>query len=325
MVLLNVGRETGLARLAWMDRTGKVQPIIDTSTQAETPRLSPDGNRLAVTAAGDLFVSDLQRGVLSRLTFDAALNRHSVWAPDGKHIVYASDIQTREGEYAVWWIRSDGSGQPYRLFGERTPLQTFSISPDGQHLAFVRTGNDMNFEVWTLPLDLADPEQPKPGKPEPLPRESLSQVDPAFSPDGRWIAYVSTTGSGGGGQVFVRPFPFAPSAGRWQISNGAGKFPIWSRNSRELFYLDGGSHIMVAGYTSRGNAFVAEKPRLWSSTPLFRPSNNALWNMDLAPDGQRFMVLAAPEPAGGDKANVHVTILLNFFDELRRRVPESSR
>ena len=310
-----------------MDDAGRLQriisPAIDVSRQAETPRLSPDGNRLALSIAGDLSIHDLQRGTVARLTFDGALNRKPVWTPDAQHIVYCSDVPAKDGEFGMWWIRSDGSGQPEKLFGERTPLEVSSISPAGNAIAFVRTGGERNHEIWTLPLDLNDADHPKPGKPEPFARESLSQVDPAFSPDGRWIAYVTTNGAGSGGQISVRPFPSAPSAGRWQVSESesGAKFPVWSRNRRELFYVNSGNRIMVARYTANEHSFVPEKPRQWSPAPLFRPTYNALWNLDIAPDGRRFVVLAPPESRNGEPTTVHATILMNFFDELRRRLP----
>ena len=157
-----------VAPVAWMDEAGTSQrvisPAIDASRQAETPRLSPDGNRLALAIAGDLSIHDLQRGTVTRLTFNAALNRKPVWTPDAQHIVYCSDVLARDGEFGIWWIRSDGSGQPEKLFGERTPLEVSSISPAGNTIAFVRTGGERNHEIWTLPLELNDRDHPKPGK-----------------------------------------------------------------------------------------------------------------------------------------------------------------
>jgi hypothetical protein len=121
----------------------------------------------------------------------------------------------------------------------------------------------------------------------------------------------------------VRAFPSEPSAGRWPVSESesGAHFPVWSRNSRELFYLNFDNRIMVVRYTANEHSFVPEKPRQWSPAPLFRPTNNALWNFDLAPDGRRFVVLTPPESRSQEPATVHATILLNFFDELRRLLP----
>ena len=123
----------------------------------------------------------------------------------------------------------------------------------------------------------------------------------------------------------MRPFPSASSSGRWQISESerGAKFPIWSRNRKELFYVNSGGRIMVVGYTATEHSFFPEKPRLWSPAPLFRPTDNALWNLDIAPDGRRFVVLAPPESKNVEPATVHATILLNLFDELRRRMPSN--
>lgn len=307
-----------LAPTSWINSAGKVDPVINTPAQAETPRLSPDGKQLALTVAGDLSVYDLLRGILMKLTFDAALNRRPIWTPDGKHIVFASDAPSPSGEYGMWWIRADGSSQPEKLIAEKTPLQPWSISPDGRRIAFVRTDSDRNFEIWTLALDSTDSDRPRPRELQAFLREPAGQVDPTFSPDGSWIAYASTA-LGGGPKVVVRPFPSTSSAPRWQISEGNGRFPLWSRNGRELFYLDNNDHIMVVRYSATNDSFNAEKPTQWSPVSVFRPTNLSLWNLDLAPDGKRFVVLAKPATRA---ENVHATVLLNFFDELRRRWPE---
>jgi hypothetical protein len=114
----------------------------------------------------------------------------------------------------------------------------------------------------------------------------------------------------------VRPFP-AKLEGKWQVSSGGG-YALWAKNGGELFYEGTDSRIMIVDYTVKGDSFVPGKPRVWCHSQLFNPG---LLNLDLAPDGKRFAALYAPEMAGGAKGPVHFTMLLNFFDEVKRRVP----
>ena len=137
-------------------------------------------------------------------------------------------------------------------------------------------------------------------------------MDATFSPDGKWIAYSSN--ESGTDEIFVRPFP--GPGGKWRVSTGSGKFPSWSRATRELFYLsmvDG--RIMVANYMVLGDSFDAAKPQVWSDRPVLQP--NFIRVLDLHPEGQRFAVFPRPE-IEELKDNLHVSFLLNFFDELHR-------
>jgi Tol biopolymer transport system component/predicted Ser/Thr protein kinase len=298
--------------VAWMDSTGKTDPLFAAAAQGVTPRLSPDGKLLALTLAGDISVYDSQRATTIKLTFNSAPNRQPVWMPDGRHIVFGAS----GADPGIWWVRADGSSQPQKLLGDKTVLGPTSVSADGRRVAFGQQGNGPGVEIWTLPLDLADPERPKPGTPEAFLREPAGQNDAAFSPDGRWMAYTSF--ETGAPQVFVRPFPAGSSGGRWLISNAGGRFPVWSRSSRELFYVGRDNRIMVASYSANAGAFVPDKPKQWSPTSIFPTGNFS--NLDLAPDGKRFVVVPSAVEGEDDKGNVHVTVLLNFFDELRRRV-----
>ena len=116
--------------------------------------------------------------------------------------------------------------------------------------------------------------------------------------------------------MYVRPFP--GPGGKWQISNGGGLHPVWSPNGRELFYGNPNNQIMVAAYTTEGDSFLADQPRLWSETRFH--STNVFEKFDLAPDGKRFAILMAADEAGEQEAPTRVTVLHNFFDDLRRRV-----
>lgn len=148
------------------------------------------------------------------------------------------------------------------------------------------------------------------GKPEIFLQTPASELYPAFSPDGKWIAYRSL--EAGTSEIYVRPFP--DKGGKWQISNSGGAFAVWARNGRELFYRTMDHQIMVVSYTAKGESFVPDKPRLWSAARL--ADTAAFQNFDISPDGKRVLAMM---PAEAARANNHVTFLLNFVDELRRR------
>jgi hypothetical protein len=117
-------------------------------------------------------------------------------------------------------------------------------------------------------------------------------------------------------RFWVMPFP-AGRGEKWQISTGGGLYAFWSKNGRELFYEAADHRIMVVEYQVNGNSFEARKPRVWSERQLFYPG---ILNLDLHPDGQRFAVLTAPDAASTSRL-FHVTMLFNYFDELKRVIP----
>jgi serine/threonine-protein kinase len=305
------GKSTAEVRtIAWLDAAGKKVPLITPQGAVLSPRLSPDGTRLAFALNSDISIYDPQRGGTTRITFDGAGNSYIVWAPDGKHIVYA---QSAGG---IWWSRADGSAQPVRILESSSWSAPYSFSPNGRLLAFSMVGADASLDIWVLPLDTADPDHPKAGKPELFAHTPQRDGDPAFSPDGRWIAYYSS--ESGPGHVYVRPYPANPSGGKWQISTEPGMFPIWSRNGKELFYESSDGRIFVVDYTAKGETFSAKKPRQWSDATI--QLTGIFPNLDLAPDGKRFVVFPTSDVSGSGKTNVHVTFLFDFFDELRRTV-----
>jgi Tol biopolymer transport system component len=270
------------------------------------PRFSPDGKKLAYIAGGaDLYVYDVERGLPTKLTFRGDTNL-PVWAPDGKHLAFATGS-------GLMWMRSDGVGDPQKLL-DSPNARPWSFAPDGR-LAYHERNPETGYDLWTLPLDLSDPDHPKPRKPEAFLRTPADEMVPIFSPDGRWIAHRSN--ELGINEIYVRPFP-PGNGGRWQISTGGGLYPRWSNNGRELFYETADYRIMVMDYKVDGASFVPGKSRLWSDQQLFY---TGISNMDLAPDGKHFVVFSTPEATGGDKGSVRVTMLLNFFDEVRRKLP----
>jgi serine/threonine-protein kinase len=297
-------------QLVWLDSSGKKEPLLALNGTSYTFRLSPDGKRLAFSdRLTNIMTYDLRRETLTKLTF-ANSNYEPVWTPDGEHLVFLS---ASASGFVLQWVRSDGAGEPQKLLESKFELRPYSFSPDGNRLAFAQSNAGGRLDIWTLPLDLSDREHPKAGKPELFLSTMFDGYEPAFSPDGRWIAYRST--SGGSSELFVQPFP--GPGGKWFI--GAGRHPVWSKHGKELFYYsDPDRRIMVASYSVKGDSFAPDKPRVWSPTQILEP-NGIFWNMDLAPDGKRIVAAPRPDTAALQKGSVHVTVMLNFFDELRRR------
>ena len=301
----------------WMDREGKFQPLRETPGFYYNPAFSPDGKRLALDILDgqrrDIWVYEWERDTLTRLTFAGEQNGYPAWTPDGQRIRYSS--QEKGGTFNLGWIRADGAGNAQRLAESKSPQLAGSWRPDGKVLAFYQTNTNTGNDIMILPLEGDEKSGWKPGEPKPFVNSPFAELEPAFSPDGRWLAYASN--ESGNYEVYVRPFP--GPGGKWQISTGGGLYPKWSRNGKELFYRTPDSKIMVATYTAAGDSFRAGKPQLWSPGQ-FTDRGAATYNFDLHPDGKRFAVLKAPGTEQAAAVN-KVNIVLNWFDELRRRVP----
>ena len=300
--------------VAWLDSSGKIDPFIAKPGVYFTPRLSPDGRQLALTVTGsqgaDLFVYDFRSDNLSARTFTGQDNTWPLWTPDGRYIIYRSS-RPKEGIYV---IPSGGSGEPQLLLEAPIRVIPTSLAPGAKRLAYQSVDPLSANDLWTVPLDWSDPGRPKAGTPELFERTPGNERTAVFSPDGRWIAYESNVSGRTG--IYVRAFP--ASGGKWLIS-ASGTYPLWSNNGRELFFENAGDNrIWVVDYTAKDGVFMPGKPRLWSPALL---RDNGSVHKDLAPDGKRFVVFPMPAPQAKESNSVHITFLLNFFDELRRKFP----
>jgi hypothetical protein len=301
--------------VSWLDQSGTMKPLIAAPGLYFHPRFSPDGRRLALVqgAGNDARVAlyDLPRDTMSRLAPGIQQPDYPTWTPDGKYI--ALGFHSADG-FGIGWIRADGAGDPQLLLKGDGVMNPFSFFPDGRRLAYYEADPGGSYDIWTVALDVSNPDHPKPGKPEAFLRTPANERHPAVSPDGRWIAYASD--ESGRAEVYVRPFPGA--GGKWQISNEGGQLPVWSRSGRELFFQNFDHRIMVTDYQTNGETFEAAKPRLWSDRQLHYPS--AL-NYDLAPDGKRFAIFPELSAPTEDAGTLHINFLENFFDDLRRKAP----
>ncbi len=301
-----------------MDKDGKTQPLRATAGIYNNIRLSPDGKRLAVDlrerSERDVWIYEWERDTMSRLTVDPGEDARPVWTPDGRRIVFSSTRADRTTAN-LFWQRADGTGEAERLTESKNQQYPASWHPSGKFLAFHEGAGPSRTDLWILPLEGDVATGWKPGKPNVFLNSPFDEGVAAFSPDGRWLAYMSD--ESGTYEVYVRPFPGPGS--KWQVSAGGGSYPVWCRPRRELFYRTPDFTLAVAAYAVEGDAFRAEKPRQWSPG-LVSSRGIASRAFDLHPDGQRMAVLKAAEQESEEKRD-KVVLIQNFFDELRRVSP----
>jgi serine/threonine-protein kinase len=313
--LFRRGRAEGLQLVQWLNEAGGIEPLLPQPAPYQFVRLSRDGNRIATVVpdgpSSVLWIYDWQRGARTRLTIGAGVNTYPVWSPDGQYVVY----QAAGGIFAS---RADGAGTPQQLTRNKFLQCPGSFSPDGKRLVFSQANAGLGASLQTVALETTEGHL-QASEPQLFLNLRSINAYPAFSPDGRWLAYASS--ESGLYEVYVRAYPDKGS--QFHVSTNGGTMPVWSPNGRELFYRTEDQRIMVTSYAVKGDSFVAEKPRIWSEKPL---ANLGLTpNFDLAPDGKRFAVVMPAERPDPREARSHVTLVFNFFDEVRRRTSGASR
>ena len=318
--------------LVWVDREGREEPLGEAwpDDQYSYPRVSPDGESVAVGIAedtdnvaspSDLWVLDLSRGSRSRITFGGNNRFLPVWSPDGAQLAFA-DAPVRPNRILV--ASADGSGLGKTLL-EREGQRVFptSWSPDGQTLAFYEDYPDTGRDIYVVPV--AEDSAPVPFVATPFQERAA-----AFSPDGRWLAYVSN--KSGRDEVYVRPYP---GPGREStISTTGGQEPVWATDGRELFYRNQDQMFAVAVDIS-GEEFQAEPPeQLFAgsydldSASTSRASSDVLEadggggnpNYAVAADGQRFLMIKH-SGVFAEGRRPEIKVVLDWFEELNARVP----
>jgi serine/threonine-protein kinase len=300
------------SKLVWVSRNGTEQPLAAPPRAYLNPRVSPDGQRVAASIAeqeSQIWLYDLHRETLSRFTFEGSSNQYPVWTPDGKRIAFRSN---RDGPLNIYWQMADGSGGLERLNAGESAQAPNSWSPDGHLLALVTAAPETGLDIWVLRIADSPAGSAQGGKAQPLLHSPYTEGAPEFSPDGRWLAYISD--ESGRREVYVQAYP--GPGGKWQISTGGGGEPHWNRNGRELFYRDGDK--MMAVDISMQSAFTFGKPRMLFEGP-YEPTPITYPNYDVSPDGQRFLML---KPVGQERtAPTQINVVLNWTEELKRLVP----
>ena len=287
--------------LVWTNRRGGEEAISAPPSAYQQPRISPDGTRLVVSAAANVWIWNFDAETLMRLTNEAATQYNPAWTPDGRQVVYDSN----DGSGAAILRRAaDGTGTAETLAQAPAGYPEI-VLPDGKSLIY----HPVERIAMLLPIN------PK-GAARPLLPETKGQVsDVELSPDRRWIAYESN--ESGRFEVYVRPFPDV-NGGRWQLSSNGGLHPLWSRSGRELFFIahDG---TLTAVRIKPGPSFAYEKPA--GLFPAGHYYVNIARNFDVAPDGTRFLFIKSASPA----ARPSIAVVTNWIEELRARVGQNAR
>jgi serine/threonine-protein kinase len=293
----------GLAELVWVTRDGTAEEIDpDWTGNLHFPKLSPEGTRLAVgITANDesqIWIKELDRGPLPKLTFRGTLNQRPAWTPDGRSVAFGSN---RGGDLDLYVRRADGAGQAELLLDDEQHLGEVTFSPDGEWLVYRVSAGGRDLYALRMGVD---------SLPLPLVTTESSETSPAVSPDGRWLAYASD--ESGQYEVYVRPFPNT-NDGKWQVSTDGGQEPVWAHSGRELFYKGSGDLIVVE--VLPGAAFVpGERRALFSHQGYYSTTLHQFY--DVTPDDQRFVMI---RNRGADDAG-ELIVVENFFEELKTKV-----
>jgi Tol biopolymer transport system component len=268
--------------------------------------LSPDGRKVAVTnrtVEGEvaIWVLDLDREARSRLTLEGN-GILPLWTPDGTQIVFSSERHD-SGAVQIYRKAADGTGPAARLLGGDHSRFPSSWTPSGKQLAFTEWHPENMRDIWVLNLEEEE-------KANAVRDTRFDEHSPIFSPDGRWMAYVSD--ESGRYEVYVQSHP--PGRGRWLVSAGGGTEPVWSADGRELFYRN--ADAMMAVPISAGADFSAGKPAKLFERSLKRGIYDSL-SYDVTADGQSFLMIERDLVAAPTQLNV----VLDWQEELRQRVP----
>jgi dipeptidyl aminopeptidase/acylaminoacyl peptidase len=308
------------APVDWITPAGVSGQLRTTASDWSSIHFSPAGDSVAMQifdgAQWDVWLYEWTRDTLSRLTFDLADDEAPAWTPDGRRVTFASKRGDKKNEN-LYWQRSDGTGEVTRLTDRPLNQMPASWHPKGKLLAFVEQGAQTAWDIMLLTMEGDEGSGLKPSKPSVFLNSPAIELEPVFSPDGKWLAYISN--ESGGYEIYVRPFP--GPGGKWQISSGGGVYPTWSKSRPELFYsATSDLQIMTASYSTQGETFRAEKPKPWSEQRIVGRRVNR--HYDLHPDGRRIAAARVDETQFQAR---HVTLIFNFLDELRRLAPTGGR
>ena len=300
-------------QLVWVDRNGSEAPLAAPPRTYQSPRISPDGTKIAVNAADgqrDLWIIDLKTQATNRLTFTADVEREPVWASDSKSVVFSSSGGSSGNDVDLFRAAADGSGSIERLTQTRSAGLPQALSRDGHLLLIKRAAGAVTLEALLLgPRGLSLQSS--------LATEGYNYLSASISPDARWIAFAAGK-TAGSAQVYVRRFPDMTGQ-QWQVSTSGGTAPLWGPDGRELFYASpsAGSTEVVRVPVDTTSGFSAGRPeRLFSATGYDAGLGPRAF--DISPDGRRF--IAVKPVAIDSSARPSFVVVLNWSSTLAARL-----
>jgi Tol biopolymer transport system component len=298
------GELQSYSRLLWFDRSGKELGVLGDPVVYYELSISPDGQKVAVDLFDpssrniDIWIYEVSRGLRTRFTFDSAFDRWPVWSPDGGRILFNS---IRKGQYDLYVKPSSGAGTEELLLTTGRNLQPKDWSQDARFLLYDSGGDPKTgTDLCVLPMT-GDRKQ------QLFLQTPFNESDGHFSPDGKWVAYVSN--ESGVDQVYVAPFP--GPGGKWQISTAGGSRPSWRRDGREIVYLGPDDKLMATEVSATGSNFqVGAVKQLFQTRPQ-RPGNLYA----ATSNAQRFLV----NTTSAQKSTTPVTLVVHWTADLKKQ------
>ena len=264
--------------LIWVDRQGRMTPVAAPAHVYWDPRLSPDGRRVAINNRDgneDIWVFELARGTLTRITFNPGHDETPFWSPDGRWIAFASTLADQP--LTVFRKRADGSGNPEPLWTSDHHVHVECWSADGRSIIVMDRDPNTLEDLWLLKLGDQIAARP-------LLQTQFNEHGGRISPDGRWLAYTSD--ESGRFEVYVRAFPEMDN--KVQVSANGGFQGVWAANGQELFYRDA-DHVFAVSVVP-GKKFAVTSPKKLFSDQ-FALKRGIHTHYDVSRDGQRFLMI----------------------------------
>jgi len=293
--LIFAGGQATTLDLAWYDRSGKKGDIIDSGTFQDA-HISPDGKKVSAARADagghlEIYIYDLVRNTKSQFSFSQSRDDDPVWSPDGNTIVFDS---ARNGKIDLYTRPANGARQEELLYHDDTDKYAGSWSSDGKYIAYENVANT-RISIWVMPM-FGD------RKPFAFVQEKYNARFPVFSPDTKWMAFTSF--EAGRPQVYVVAFP--KPAGKFLV--GEGQEPVWSRNGKEILYLDDHSRVASVEVTAHGDSVDLGKPQT-----LFSAQAGGFNQFEASADGNRLLMMQPPV-----QDSPSLTLVVNWLQELKK-------